>query len=71
MRRALKITGWSLAALILLIGAAGVAAYAFVTSDYVRAKIENHADAMSGRRTKIGKISIDWGRTPQDRKSVV
>jgi AsmA family protein len=67
VRRALKIIGWSVAALILLIGAAGVAAYAFVTSDHVRARIENHADAMSGRRTKIGKISIDWGWTPHIR----
>jgi AsmA family protein len=67
VRRALKIIGWSLAVLILLIVAAGVAAYAFVTSDYVRAKIENHADAVSGRRTKIGKISIDWGWTPHIR----
>jgi hypothetical protein len=49
--RVLRVVGWSLAALVLLIGAAGAAAYAFVTSDYVRGSIEKHADALSGRRT--------------------
>ena len=42
----------------------GVAAYVFVTSDFVRAQIENHANAVSGRKTKIARISIDWGWTP-------
>ena len=63
MRRAFKIIGWSFGALVLLIGLAGVAAYAFVISDYVRAQIETRAGAVSGRKTKIAKISIDWGLT--------
>ena len=67
MRRFLKIIGWSLAALVLLVGVAGAAAYAFVTSDYVRAKVENHAGAVSGRRTKISKISIAWSWIPHIR----
>ena len=67
MRRAFKIIGWSIGVLVLIVGAAGIAAYVFVTSDYVRAKIENHADAVSGRKTKIAKISIDWGWTPHVR----
>ena len=50
---------------MLLLGLAGIAAYAFVTSDYVRAQVENHADAMSGRKTTIGRIAIDWGWTSQ------
>ena len=38
-----------------------------MTSDYVRSKIEHHANAVSGRRTMIGKISIDWGWTSRVR----
>src|SRR5262249_26980529 len=61
LRRTSKIIGWSLGVLVLLIGLLGVAAYVFVTSDYVRAQVENHAGAVSGRKTKIGKIWVDWG----------
>ena len=64
MRRLLKIIGWSVGVLVLLIGLVGVAAYVFVTSDFVRAQIENHANAVSGRKTKIARISVDWGWTP-------
>ncbi len=61
MRRAAKFLGWTLAVLVLPAGAAAAAAYVFVTSDYVRAQIENHANALSGRKTKIGKLAVDWG----------
>ena len=64
VRRLLKIIGWSVGVLVLLIGLVGVASYVFVTSDYVRAQIENHANAVSGRKTKIARISVDWGWTP-------
>ena len=64
MRRLLKIIGWSIGGLVLLIGLTGMAAYIFATSDFVRAQIENHANAVSGRKTKIARISVDWGWTP-------
>jgi hypothetical protein len=64
VRRLFKIIGWSVGVLAVLIGLAGVAAYVLVTSDYVRTQIENHANAVSGRRSKIANISIDWGWTP-------
>jgi AsmA family protein len=32
-----------------------------VTSDYVRAQVENHAGAVCGRKKKIGKIWVDLG----------
>src|SRR5579864_8006068 len=63
MRRVLKILAWTLGVLVLLLGLLAAGAYAFVTSDYVRAQIENHANAVSGRKTKIGRISVDWGWT--------
>ena len=46
-----------------MIGLAGVAVYVVATSDYVRAQIETRAGAVSGRKTTIGKIAIDWGMT--------
>ena len=64
MRRLLKFIGWAIGSLVLLIGLTGMAAYIFVTSDFVRAQIENHANAVSGRKTKIARISVDWGWTP-------
>jgi AsmA family protein len=64
VRRLLKIIGWSVGVLVLLFGLVGLAAYVFVTSDFLRAQIENHANAVAGRKTKIARISVDWGRTP-------
>jgi uncharacterized protein involved in outer membrane biogenesis len=64
MRRLLKFVGWAIGSLVLLIGLTGMAAYIFVTSDFVRSQIENHADAVSGRKTKIARLSVNWGWTP-------
>ncbi|QEX23963.1 membrane protein [Hypericibacter adhaerens] len=63
MKRFLKIAAWTAGILVLLILAAGGFVYVFATSDYVRAQVENHANAMYGRKTKIGSIAIDWGST--------
>ena len=64
MRRLLKFIVWAIGSLVLLIVLTGMAAYIFVTSDFVRAQIENHASAVSGRKTKIARISVNWGWTP-------
>jgi len=64
VKRLLKIIGWSVGVLVLLMGMAGVATYVFVTSDFVRAQIENHANAVAGHKTKVARISVDWGWTP-------
>jgi uncharacterized protein involved in outer membrane biogenesis len=64
MRRLLKFIGWAIGGLVMLIGLTGMAAYIFATSDFVRAQIENHANAVSGRKTKIARLSVDWGWTP-------
>jgi uncharacterized protein involved in outer membrane biogenesis len=63
MRRALKILGWTLGVLVVSIGAAGLFAYYFVTSDYLRNRLESEGDKASGRVTKIGKLAVDWGWT--------
>ena len=57
----MKILGWSILTLVLLIGVAGAGAYFFLTSDFVRRQIETRASTESGRTTKIGKLAIDWG----------
>src|SRR3954463_14314968 len=59
-----KILGWTFGGLLALIGLLGLVLYIFVTSDYVRAEVENHAKAISGHKTKIAKLAIDWGWTP-------
>ena len=46
-----------------VLAAAGVAGYVFVTSDYIRAQIENHANAMAGHKTKIGDVFFALGWT--------
>jgi AsmA family protein len=63
MGRFAKIMAWSAGILALLLGLAAGAIYVFATSDYVRAQVENHANALYGRKTKIGSISVDWGWT--------
>jgi AsmA family protein len=64
VRQIFKILAWTLGSLLVLVGLLSVGCYLFVTSDYVRAQVENHARAMSGHETKIAKLAIDWGWTP-------
>ena len=64
MRQIFKILAWTLSGLFALIGLLGLGVYVFVTSDYVRAQLENHANAISGHKTKIAKLVVDWGWTP-------
>ncbi|WP_083901389.1 AsmA family protein [Azospirillum sp. B4] len=61
MRRAFRIIGWSVGVLVVLLVLAGTGVYLFVTSDYVRAQLENRAEAFSGRKTQIGKVTVQWG----------
>jgi uncharacterized protein involved in outer membrane biogenesis len=63
MKTALRIIGWAFGVLILLVLVAGGAGYVFLTSDYVRGKLESETDKATGRTTKIGKLAIDWGWT--------
>jgi hypothetical protein len=63
MTRTLKIIGWSIGVVVLLIVIAAGAVYFFATSDWVRAQVEGRASAYSGRKTTVGKIVVDWGTT--------
>ena len=66
-KRALKILAWTLGSLVLLFVLAAVGIYLFLTSDYLRAQIENRAGTMSGRKTTIAKVEFDWGWTTRVR----
>ena len=61
MQRALKILPWIGGGILVLFVGVGVAAYLYVSPGYVRAQIENRANAASGRKTEIGKVSFSWG----------
>jgi len=63
MARTFKILGWTFGVLLLLFAGAAAGGYFFLTSDYVRSQLESRAAAYSGRKTKIEKVSIDWGLT--------
>jgi uncharacterized protein involved in outer membrane biogenesis len=68
-KRIAKILGGVLGVFVILIGLAVAGGYFFLTSADFRSRIESEASALSGRKTKIGKISIDWGATTQVRLS--
>jgi len=63
-KRIAKVAAWTLGVVVLLIGGAVTAGYLFLTSSDFRERVESQASAYSGRKTKIDKISIDWGATP-------
>jgi len=63
MKRLAKILGWTLGALVVLVGVGTAGGYYFLTSDNFRSQVESQASRLSGRKTKIAKISIDWGTT--------
>ena len=63
MKRFAKILGWTVGVLVLLVGVAVAGGYYFLTSDDFRSHVESQASSFSGRKTKIDKISIDWGTT--------
>ena len=63
MARMLRILAWTAGVLVALVGVAIGTIYFYVTSDDFRGRIESHASALSGRKTTIADVSIDWGLT--------
>lgn len=61
MARILKILGWTAGILVTLAAVAIGVAYLYFTSDDFRSRIAGHASDLSGRKTTIADISIDWG----------
>ncbi len=63
MARLLRILAWTAGVLVALVAVAIGTVYFYVTSDDFRGRIESHASALSGRKTTIADISVDWGLT--------
>ena len=63
MGRTVRILTWSTGIFVSVIVIAAGAGYLFLTSDDFRSRVESSASAYSGRKTHIGKITIDWGST--------
>ncbi len=63
MGRTTRILSWSAGIFVAVTGLAIGAAYLFLTSEDFRGQVEGQASAFSGRKTRIAKISIDWGST--------
>ena len=64
MARFLKIAGWTAGILVVLAVAAIGAGYLYVTSDNFRGRLESQASQLSGRKTQIADVAIEWGWTP-------
>jgi len=63
MRRAAKIVGWTAGILLGVLVIAATAVYFVATSDYLRGQLENRVSDMTGRRTQVAKVAVDWGWT--------
>ena len=63
MRRAFKIVAWSAGVVVGLTAVAATAGYFYLTSDGFRDQVAGHASSLTGRKTKIASVSIDWGST--------
>ena len=63
MARARRILGWTAGVLLTLVVVVAGLAYLYVTSDDFRSRIEGQASTLSGRKTTIADVSIDWGWT--------
>lgn len=63
MRRIAKILAWVAGALTCLLVIAASTLYFFVTSDWAHRQIEGRASDFTGRKTRIAKVTVDWGTT--------
>ena len=59
-RRIARILAWSAGALVCLVVVGAGALYFFLTSDYLRNRLEGHAGDYTGRKTRIAAFSIGW-----------
>ncbi|TAJ96281.1 MAG: AsmA family protein [Reyranella sp.] len=63
MRSAAKILGWTAGILAGLLVIAATTVYFVATSDYLRGQLEDRISDMTGRRTQVAKVAVDWGWT--------
>lgn len=63
MKRAAKILGWTAGIFLGLLLIAAGTIYFVATSDYLRGQLEARASDLTGRKTQIAKVAVQWGRT--------
>ena len=63
MKRAVKILGWTAGIFIGLALIAAGTIYFVATSDYLRGQLEGRASEMTGRKTQIARVAVEWGWT--------
>lgn len=63
MGRFWKIAAWTVGTVMVLVVGGIATIYWFVTSDGFRDHLEGRASDYTGRKTRIERISIDWGAT--------
>jgi len=71
MARLLRILAWTAGVLVVLVAVAIGTVYFYVTSADFRGRVESQASALSGRKTTIADIAVDWGLTSHVRLSGV
>ena len=63
MKRAVKILGWTAGIFIGLVLIAAGTIYVFATSDYLRGQLEGWVSDLTGRKTQIARVAVEWGWT--------
>lgn len=63
MKRAAKILAWTVGSLLGLGLIAAGTVYFVATSDYLRGQLEGRASDLTGRKTQIAKVAVQWGWT--------
>jgi len=63
MKRAAKILGWTAGIFLGLLLIAAGTIYFVATSDYLRGQLEARASDLTGRKTQIAQVAVQWGRT--------
>ena len=63
MKRWARVLGWTAGILLglLIVAAGGI--YLVATSDYLRGQVEARASDLTGRKTSIAKVVVQWGWT--------
>ena len=63
MKRAVKILGWTAGIFIGLVLIAAGTIYVVATSDYLRGQLEGWVSDLTGRKTQIARVAVEWGWT--------
>ena len=63
MKRAAKILGWTAGIFLGLLLISAGTIYFVATSDYLRGQLEGRASDLTGRKTQIAKVAVQWGWT--------